>query len=114
LCSTDAIRSPLSYTIGRRRPTEIARPRGESVRMDRATMRWTMPRRVRERRPASPRVMLAWGWIAVVLLFGLYVAVLHHSVQRAEWIRSGQLSANAKAPPHAGYYASISPRAGRP
>ena len=58
----------------------------------------------------STSMVLAWGWLAVALLFALYVAVLQHSVQRAELIRSGQLSANAKAPDGVHYYASFSPR----
>lgn len=58
-------------------------------------------------------MLIAFGWLAVALLFALYVAVLHHSVQRAELIRSGQLSASAKAPEHVGYYATISPHAGK-
>ena len=58
----------------------------------------------------STRVLLAWGWLAVALLFALYVAVLQNSVQRAELIRSGQLSADAKAPDGVHHYASFSPR----
>ena len=62
----------------------------------------------------SQRVLLAWGWVAVGSLFALYVAVLQHSVQRAELIRSGQLSAEAKAPERVAYYSSISARASKP
>jgi hypothetical protein len=83
--------------------------------MDLAAMRratW-LPTRGHGRPPVSQRVLLGWGWVAVALLLGLYVAVLQHSVQRAELIRSGQLHARAKGPQH-GYYASISPRTGRP
>jgi hypothetical protein len=64
----------------------------------------------RESTMSPQRVLIAWGWAAVALLFGLYVAVLNHSLERAERVRSGQHAA-AKAPPKAGYYASISPRA---
>ena len=62
----------------------------------------------------SERMLIGWGWVAVALLFGLYVAVLQHSVERAELIRTGQLGASVKPAEHVGYYASISPRAGRP
>jgi hypothetical protein len=84
--------------------------------MDLAAMRrasW-LPSRTPGRPPASQRVLLGWGWVAVALLLGLYVAVLQHSVQRAELIRSGQLHASAKSPRHPSYYASISPRTARP
>jgi hypothetical protein len=90
--------------------------------MESAAIRWAtwLPRRARERAPSphrgqapalvSTRMLLAWGWLAVALLFALYVAVLQHSVQRAELIRSGQLSADAKAPDGVHHYPSFSPR----
>jgi hypothetical protein len=67
--------------------------------MDLASIHWPRwrARRTREHRPVSRRVLLAWGWVAVALLFGLYVAVLHHAVQRADRMRSEQLSASVAA-----------------
>ena len=36
------------------------------------------------------RLLLTGAWLAVALLFGLYVMLLHHSVQRGEKLRTEQ------------------------
>ena len=54
------------------------------------------------------RLVLAGAWLAVALLLGLYVMLLHHSVERGEKLRTEQRRMAMQPAEKTVHYATIS------
>ena len=54
------------------------------------------------------RLLLTGAWLAVALLLGLYVMLLHHSVERGEKLRTEQRRVATQPSEKTAHYATIS------